>query len=204
MNNTITLPPLVQYLTAQSDKLPPIHAQMVEYVIAGNGVFKRGKRVGLEVMIPMAECPIVGLAPIQPYFHLDYPKVPEQLFTEMLVRSQEAYPNEILFYLYGLNGQWQLDIPAQTATPTSVQPVLGASYHNTLIEVHSHPTLSADFSSTDDADETGFRIFGVLGTLFSQPTFRLRVGLYGDFWHIPAHWIFQMPQLILDRTTEKQ
>jgi PRTRC genetic system protein A len=205
MNNAIALPPWVRYVTAQSERLPPIDAQMFEYVLAGNGVFKRGKRVGLEAMVQIARCQISGLAPIQPNFRLNYPKVPEQLLKEMLVRSQQAHPNEILFHLYWESGQWQLNIPPQTSTPTSVQPLgegLGVSYQKALIEVHSHHNMSAEFSTTDDGEETGFRIFGVLGTIFSQPTIRVRVGLYGNFWHIPAEWVFQIPHQILDKTLE--
>ena len=40
--------PLVEYITIFSDQLSPINAQMFEYILVGNGVFKRAKRVGLE------------------------------------------------------------------------------------------------------------------------------------------------------------
>ncbi|HAG84755.1 MAG TPA: hypothetical protein DCL61_27280 [Cyanobacteria bacterium UBA12227] len=197
--------PLVEYITIFSDQLSPINAQMFEYILVGNGVFKRAKRVGLEATIQIAQCQVFGLAPIQPEFHLNYPKVPEQLLKEMLWRSQKAFPNEILFHLYWSNQQWQLHIPPQTATPTSVQPLgeaLDSSYQKALIEVHSHHTFAADFSPTDDAEESGFRVFGVLGTIFDQPTIRVRVGVFGDFWHIPADQIFEMPFSFLDQTVE--
>jgi hypothetical protein len=36
--------------------------------------------------------------------------------------------------------------------------------------------MKAFFSGTDDADEQGFRLYGVLGSIFERPTFMLRVG----------------------------
>ena len=61
--------------------------------------------------------------------------------------------------------------------------------------------MRAYFSGTDDADETGFRIYGVIGLINCDPKIpelRLRVGVHGNFWEIPADWVFEMPDAILD------
>ena len=42
--------------------------------------------------------------------------------------------------------------------------------------------MRAYFSDTDNRDETGFRIYGVMGEIFSNPQIRMRVGIYGHFY----------------------
>ena len=56
-----------------------------------------------------------------------------------------------------------------------------------VAEFHSHGTSRAFFSKTDDRDEQGFRVYGVVGRLDDpEPELRLRVGVYGHF--APAEW----------------
>ena len=48
--------------------------------------------------------------------------------------------------------------------------------HDAIVEVHSHHAMRAYFSATDDRDETGRRIYGVLGRLDGpHPEIALRV-----------------------------
>ena len=56
-----------------------------------------------------------------------------------------------------------------------------------VAEFHSHGSSRAFFSATDDADELGFRIYGVAGRLDrDRPELSLRVGVYGHF--APVDW----------------
>ena len=56
-----------------------------------------------------------------------------------------------------------------------------------VAEFHSHGSLPAFFSATDDRDEQGFRIYGVTGRLDTvEPELSLRVGVYGHF--APLEW----------------
>ena len=56
-----------------------------------------------------------------------------------------------------------------------------------VAEFHSHGSARAFFSATDDRDEQGFRIYGVVGRLDAPlPELRLRVGVYGHF--APVDW----------------
>lgn len=193
----MTVKPFIAYNIATSSILPPMTASMMEYWLAGNGVFMRAARQGLSACVPTTNCVIAGLPAITPYVQLEYPLVPAHLVLEMLHCSQAVGNQEILFYLLFANGRWQLDIPTQLATPGSVQsltPSLGTAYETALIEIHSHHSMSAQFSVVDDLEESGkFRIFGVLGEIFTRPTLNLRVGIYNHFWQIPASTVFQLP-----------
>jgi len=91
-----------------------------------------------------------------------------------------------------------------------VRPVLAAldsaSYANTLIEVHSHQRMAAFFSSTDSADEQGFRLYAVLGRLDRdgyEAEIRLRVGVYGHFYELPATGILSLSEGVTDCVTRE-
>lgn len=202
---------LVNYVIAQALPLPPLQASMYEYVLATNGLFVRGRREGLQVMLPVAHCAVRGLAEAQPFVQMDYPRVPRDILQHMLAQARAAkdeksQPVEIVFHLSWSGSAWQLEVPLQEQSAVRVQPIesaAGSSYARALIEVHSHANFAAQPSITDDKEETGFRIFGILGTIFTQPSLHVRVGIYGYRWEIPATWIFDLPEEITDCVGEK-
>ena len=56
-----------------------------------------------------------------------------------------------------------------------------------MLEIHSHGPHPAVFSSTDNRDEQGLRLYGVVGRLGTErPEVALRVGAYGHF--LPVAW----------------
>lgn len=62
-----------------------------------------------------------------------------------------------------------------------------------IMEIHSHNTMPAYFSSTDDADESGYPgIFGVIGCLGQRvPEMRFRAGADGVFREYPVSYFFE-------------
>jgi hypothetical protein len=61
--------------------------------------------------------------------------------------------------------------------------------------------MSARFSSLDDQDEVGFRVYAILGCISTRPVMRVRVGMYGYRHDIPANWVFDLPPGIGDAVT---
>ena len=189
-----------------------ITAAMYEYVTAGNGVFLQARRPELEVTFPVANAQIKGLAQLATRVHLAGGLVPRRFAEEIVRRSAEAAgegetrPREVLFHLLhdARAGGWELIVPAQVQTATSVKPMddgCGSSYARAVIEVHSHNRMEAFFSEWDDRDEQGFRLYGVIGDLGHEgkrPSLRLRAGVYGNFYEIPAAWAFEMPTGLRD------
>ena len=202
---------LFSHLLMEQANLPPMPAPLL-YVIAGNGVHLWAKRQGLEVLIPVTPCCIRDLYPVEPFVRLDGPPIPTRVVTEMLSLARAAccdHPREILFYLLLKQATaWHLVVPEQEQGMTRVTP--GASvlatdlYQRTLTEIHSHHLLPAFFSQTDDADEQGFRLYGTLGRIFEErgPQIRMRVGVYGHFYEIPASWVMELPETIEDGVTQ--
>ncbi len=197
----------VKYLIANAAELPPISAPLYEYVFAGNGVFKRAARKEMSAIIPVNECAIRGLAPVEPELSIRFDMVPESIIQHILDTARDAARQEveILFHLSLVNGKWRLEVPPQIQRCASVEPMekgAGSSYEQAIIEIHSHHRMPAEFSPDDDRDEAGFRIYGVIGNLNPRsahwPRINFRVGVYGDWWPLPANRIIETPAQLID------
>jgi len=196
--------PIVAYRIAQSMDLGPIQASSYEYVLSGNGVFLRASRTGLAITLPIAACEVRNLSPLEPKLELEYGSVPSHLLARILHLARKAAaeePCEALFHLSHTGAEWQLEVPPQVQTKGSVEPLDSgpeSSYARALIEIHSHHQMPAKFSSIDDQEERGFRIFGVIGCIWERPQIRFRVGIFGQFIEVPARWVCEMPTEIHD------
>jgi PRTRC genetic system protein A len=190
-----------KYILAETDILPTIDpASLYEFIIAGNGVFVRARRNGLEAMIPISTCEIRGLQPVEPYVRLEAGRIPLICTQVILAEFQSDLPNESLFWVRLEDKKWKMIKPRQIADENSVHPVdpfdpAGAA---ALLDVHSHNTMEPFFSTDDDKDETGFRIFAVFGLLDTQPCVMARVGIYGYCWRLDAGDVFILPEGVRD------
>lgn len=189
------------HILQNGEALAPSPGKLYCYTLAGNGVLIRARREGLDACARVAACGIRGLTPVEPFVEFSLPKVPAILTAIMLRKSREACvtngaPVEALFYLEQQKGVWVLNVPEQRATSSSVRPENDAdeSYARSVIELHSHHQMDAFFSHQDDTDETGFKIYAVMGRIFSDPAeIRVRVGVYEHFVEVPASDIFELP-----------
>jgi PRTRC genetic system protein A len=200
--------PLVQYRIAYPGIiLQPIEASLYEYILAGNGLFVRGERPELSVLLPVASFETRGLATLEPYVDLRVPRVPQSVLLSCLDQARRARDHhgflvETVFHLWvDETSHWHMEIPEQAQESASVQPLddsPSSSYARALLELHSHAELPPQFSSADDGDEIGFRLYAVLGHVSNFPKLKVRVGLYGYRWEIHAREIFDMPDEIRD------
>ena len=61
-----------------------------------------------------------------------------------------------------------------------------------VVDLHSHNSMPAFWSHTDNQDERGLRFYAVIGRLDTdRPEIRCRVGVYGHHWPVPATTIFE-------------
>jgi PRTRC genetic system protein A len=190
---------LIQHLVVMEDgSLPEIPDCLYAYVLAGNGVFKYAKRDGLEALIQVSSASITGLPGLKPFVKAAR-RVPAALPARALEASREYFPLERLFW-FNFNGSWSLYAPQQFCSETSVVPVDPHDSNGTkaLIDLHSHAAMAPFFSQTDNKDEQGFRVYAVIGRVNSHPSLCARLGVYGDYWSIPAATVFEMPEEIRD------
>lgn len=191
---------LTQYLHVKSDgSLPDIPDCLYAYIMAGNGVFLHAKRSGLEVLFPVVECRIAGLPELTPWVKIEK-RVPAYILADVVYASILNFPREALFWFNWDDGEWIVNIPDQTARTTSVVPCNRSDPAGTsaLMDLHSHGGLPPFFSTIDDRDETGFRIYAVVGNVDTEPEICVRVGVYKHYFDIPADLVFELPDGVTD------
>jgi PRTRC genetic system protein A len=153
-------------------------------VLGGDGLFITAASPVLRARIPVASVAIRGLPSLYASVELCRGRLPHLLW-EHLIAEILAHTEREVFQAVRHDGiSYQLVRTAQVAGPVRVRyrPVAGA-----VMELHSHGHYPARFSAVDDADEQGFRIYGVVGRLGTAwPEVALRVGLYGHF--LPLTW----------------
>ncbi len=190
----------VGYLTQYPDGLYGERGSYYDYILSSNGIFIEAENALLAARVPVAYAEIRGLAPLEPIIVLRHGLIPSYLL-ELALRIMHT---DLLHELYvGVTwdgGQYELSVPRQESSGARV------SYEkrdHTLLELHSHLSMRAFFSVTDDQDEQGFKLFGVIGRLpkpedhvidpanMRPAQIRLRVGLYGYFHEIPCEQVFQ-------------
>jgi PRTRC genetic system protein A len=194
---------LIQHLVLPDDgQLPDIPDCLYAYILAGNGLFIRANRPGLNVLIPVHNFAVHGLPALTPSVKLDF-RLPKQFLAAALQLARERLPLEVLCW-FSFRQQWEMKVPAQVARQGSVVPLDNHDPEgtNALIDLHSHGTLSPFFSHADNRDEQGFRIYAVLGNVDKTPCIRVRVGVYCHHFDIPASTVFEMPDDLLDIWTQ--
>ncbi len=132
-----------------------------------------------------------GLASVSEKLTLAHGLIPAHVFALGLTWMLAA-PDTERFFAVGWDGHaYRLVVPPQEGTGSSLtyRPPSGV-----IAEFHSHGRHRAFFSATDDGDEQGFRIYGVVGSLdTAQPELTLRLGIYGHFAPLDWRQVFAGP-----------
>ncbi len=182
----------VGYLINHPGGLAGVHGIGYDYVLGSGGVYVQSEGPHLTARVPVAPGEVRGLAPVDEKVQLTHGPIPARFFEAGLRWFQDAPGTERFFAVRWDGRAYRLVAPAQVGTASSLayRPPAGV-----VAEFHSHGSFSAFFSATDDRDEQGFRIYGVVGRLDAPlPELRLRVGVYGHF--APVDWpqVFGGPQ----------
>ena len=172
------------YLVNHPSGLAGVQGIGYDYVLGSGGVYVQSQSAHLTARIPVAPGEVRGLAPVAEKVELSHGPIPRRLFERGLRWFQAAPDTERIFAVRWDGRAYRLVAPAQVGTAASLtyRPPAGV-----VAEFHSHGGARAFFSATDDRDEQGFRIYGVVGRLDAlRPELRLRVGVYGHF--APLDW----------------
>lgn len=191
----------VGYLVKYPDRLEGERGQYYDYVLASNGLFIEAEGPLLAARIPVAECEIRGLAPLETKVVLRYGKIPQRCFDLALNwmltdKYQERYAAVVW------SGEYRLIIPKQAAAKETVAgggdegrgAESGVAYENpdqVILDLHSHAKLKAIFSGVDNTDEAGLKLYGVLGKMDVSPQVLIRAGVYGYRAEIPWNDVFE-------------
>jgi len=157
------------------------------YLIANDGVYIAADNERVHAKIPVADCEIRGLSRIEPVFYLKHGKIPAILF-ELALNTFLAEPGkEHYLGIVWRDGEYHLLSPQQEGKAARVEY---QCLDNAVLDLHSHCGMPAHFSGTDDKDETGFRIYGVIGRLNKTTEVLFRVGVYGYFYYLKWDEVF--------------
>lgn len=178
---------------AQSDKA-------IAYIPARDGKVYEMRRNEIGTFIAPSQC-IAELKDIRAGFQMSLPRLPASLLTQIIAffrrvcveygRDLEALVN-VLWDRQ--ENEYVLHVPPQkidamsVTTDLSQQPDPARFLH--VMDVHSHNTMSAQFSKVDDRDEQATRLYMVIGRLDRYyPEIRCRFACGGRHVEIPAEQI---------------
>jgi len=174
----------VGYLVNRPAGLSGFHGVGYDYVLGSGGLYVQSESAHLTARILVAPAEVRGLAAVTEKLELAHGTIPAHVF-QLGLGWMLAAPGTERFFAVRWDGEtYRLVVPPQEGTGSSLsyQPP-----HGVVAEFHSHGRHSAYFSATDDRDEQGFRIYGVVGRLDTPaPELTLRVGVYGHF--APLRW----------------
>ena len=162
-----------------------------DYVLGSGGLYVQSESANLTARTLIASAEVRGLASVTEKVTLAHGPIPAGLFQAGLRWFRQAPATERFFAVGWDGAAYRLVVPQQAGTGTSLtyRPPAGV-----VAEFHSHGTHRAFFSATDDGDEQGFRIYGVVGCLHSpQPELALRLGIYGHFAPLDWRQVFDGP-----------
>lgn len=182
----------------------------VNYVVTGDGVWEvRRSQLGFSVT-QTAKGDIKGLpkGQLNETFLLAVPRVPWEMFAPIVAFFREVnrrHRTEALVQIF-----WSPDagfshvVPKQDVSGGKVEHVGDHDRDGTtalhVMDIHSHHTMGAFWSSTDDNDEKRFdgRAFGVIGQIdkrFPMSKWRVRAG--GKFIDLPIDALIALPDGVM-------
>ncbi len=153
-----------------------------DYVLAGNGIWVEAEGPLLAARVLVAPAEIRGLPPLYPRLVLRHGRIPGALFDTAVGLMEQDPEQEMYVAFYWTGEEYRLWIPNQQQGKASVEY---DRKDGTVLDLHSHNSMPAYFSGTDDRDEMGLQVYGVVGNL---PNTRVafRFGVYG--YHQTARW----------------
>ena len=164
--------------------LSGFHGVGYDYVLGSDGLYVQSESAHLTARIPVAPAEVRGLASVTEKLALTHGPIPAHVFDLGLGWMLAAPGTERFFAVRWDGDAYRQVVPPQEGTGSSLsyEPPAGV-----VAEFHSHGSHRAFFSTTDDRDEQGFRVYGVVGRLDTPtPELTLRVGIYGHF--APLQW----------------
>ena len=198
-------PKLVGHRIAESEH-DPIEAALYEYLLSGNGLLVRAKRREFSISLPLNLLKVQGLPDTSIGVSWNRPRPSETLWRGILQHarykdaSSEFKEEVYLIYWDDVLQAWTWKAAGRNSSSvTTIADDSLAEYAECCIELHTHPPGANYFSTADDRDELGkFRIFAILIDVHDKPKIRFRCGVYEHLVPIPAVWVGEMPDGIID------
>jgi len=177
----------------------PEAAPGVVWVWAANGIFKRGVTADLDVLIRVHHWATPGLARLAPHIRWRcWPgRLPGYLLGPLLEDARRAASDDLIarpierqYFIAWRDGRVKVVMPReQDATATRVRYTMPDA-GPILLDIHSHNSMRAFFSGTDNRDDAGLSVSAVVGHIFERPEIAVRANVYGHHMALPALAVF--------------
>ena len=177
---------MVGYLVNYPDGISGEKGIYYDYILAANGLFIEAANPMLAARVPVAECEVRGLAPMKARIALTYGSIPQHLF-DLALDTFLAVPDREHYVAVTAAAGYHLYVPVQDKGDASVVYEIGDSI---VLDIHSHGHMRASFSTQDNTDEVGLKLYAVVGRLNATPVVKLRVGVYGYFHSLTWRDVF--------------
>lgn len=189
---------LVNYHFATPAQPLPVQHNGITWIVAQNGIWKRGVDAERDFLIcvhPGETC-IPGLVSLVPHarFRQTGLPLPAAILTGILVNARKAKEQDQLieqqYHILLDHGLLRVRIPKQQASSHRV--VYEMPDGVVILDLHSHHSMPAYFSATDDRDDLGLSISAVIGHItLDQPEIVIRLNVFGHHQSIPALLVFE-------------
>ena len=171
-----------------------------DYIMAANGLFLQAENENITARICIAHSQVRGLEKTTEKVELRHGPIPAGLIIEGARWMQQTPAQERYFAILWKTNRYQIEKPAQIGQSSKVEY---QTTRNAVAEFHSHALHTAFFSATDDKDEQGLRVYGVIGRLdLPDPQMLMRLGVYGYFHELKWHQVFDTIQLTTPEPTD--
>jgi hypothetical protein len=179
------------HLINHPDRLEGTRGIGYDYVLAGNGVFVESEGPLMAARVLVEPLDVQGLAPLEPKLVLRHGKIHGsvwELALNLLISSSRL---ERYVAIVRQDDVYRIKVPDQEQSAGGIKEY--DRQPNTVVDIHSHPgSGEPHFSMTDDGDEIGFQVYGVVSNVGAgKPFVRLRVGIYGYWQEIPWSDVFK-------------
>lgn len=183
------------------------------YIMTSSGLWIQSEARGIKITMPLAEtygARIRGLGELD--YRLELPgggRIPAQILFDILSTFTAKLPKEcgMAVVWSDIWKRYRAVMPEQQVTQASVhyQKIQSTESLWVVVDAHSHNTMHAFFSSTDDADDQGFGISMVAGELDKEkPAIDVRMCVYGHFLPLEVSQVFDVPQETGDDENEEK
>lgn len=183
--------PMIGYLRKGTDGMVGERGLAYDYILGQNGIFLEAENPLVKARIRLAEAQVRGLGLLFERVELTNGLVPSYFLAMVLQAMKKDIHREVYAAITVRDGEYHLEWPHQEQGPARVsyQPVA-----NTVLDFHSHGTMPAHFSHTDDLDDQGFRISVVVGSLNERNAqMGMRLGVYGYHTRVTYPEVFTGP-----------
>lgn len=186
-----------------------VSTKSINYITGSDGFVYEVRKTPIGTFTKRAD-KVLGADNIQEGFEWNLPKIPFTILLEIVsffraVCNEFANDESMVQVFYDRkNNKYFNYCLKQSTSKVSVffernTELESDENYQLVMDIHSHNTMDAFFSGTDDNDEKETRLYGVFGKLLDNvPKYKFRMGVAGRFHALSIKDIFELPQLTMN------